>query len=87
MTMHTTKIRGGVGMTQREFEHYDIARQFTVPFTRTEFSRLYRQRYPNRKPNSIMPYEFCGNRAIPTATNGPKFMQRLALGRYQFTDL
>ena len=85
--MHTITIRG-VDMTEREFEHYDIARQFmAVAFTGAEFSRLYRQRYSNRKPNSIMPYEFCGNCPIPTATNGPKFMQRLGPGRCRFTDL
>jgi hypothetical protein len=74
-------------MTPREQEHYEIASSFgpNRPFTLSEFRERYAHRYPERKTKSIMPYEFCWNRHIATATKGPKFLLLLPKRRgYEF---
>ena len=43
-------------MTDRADEHRQVAARMSRQFTMAEFKRLYRQMFPDRPVNSIMPY-------------------------------
>ena len=71
-------------MGKRDREHYDIAIRFGCsPFTRSEFNRLYREKYPNRTSVPI-PTDYCVNLNSRTGERVPKFLRWLGRGRYQF---
>ena len=78
----------GHTMNDREKEHYKIAGEFKGrEFTRSEFKNHYRQEYPNRKPGSMLPADYCinpvGGRHAKGTENYPKFLRWLGRGRYQ----
>jgi hypothetical protein len=67
-------------MTPSQREHFEIARRFGRVFSTSEYRYLYRQEYPNRKVDSIMPAEFYVNRHPASAKNNPKFLRWISPG-------
>jgi hypothetical protein len=78
----TTASRRIETMTDRADERRQVAARMSRQFTMAEFKRLYRQMFPDRPVNSIMPYEYAP-RPIPTERPGPKFLKYLGRGRYE----
>jgi hypothetical protein len=75
-------------MTKRKDEHYQIAYKFDGrPFTRSEFMKLYREEYPDRKLGAMIPSDYCfnpmGGRPAKGTENYPKFLGWLGRGRYK----
>ena len=71
-------------MTERQCEHLIVADQLSgADFTLSQLRRHYRQLFPERPANSIMPYEFCYNRHPPSEKPGPRFMVYVKKGVYR----
>lgn len=84
---HNPRDRGPSDLNSRDREHYEVARQFSEWFTRSEFERRYRAMYPDRKPGSIIPSDYCFNRENKGNTKYPRFLLWDNGQRYQFVGV
>ena len=71
----------------RDGEHYDVASRFTGPFSTAEFVDRYRELYPARSRDSMLPSDYCFNKENKGNANYPRFLMSHGRSRYSFVGL
>ena len=75
------------GLTNRQREHYEIAKSFTRAFTASEYRDRYLSAYPDRVEGSIMPRDHAVNNNQRLKDRYPLFLEKLGHGEYRFIGL